>query len=437
MIALLAAAAFGQGVKKDALIGWVKSPTLALSISLVDIRMQTTAADGTTKVIDPLADGALKGMVDAIAGGADVNAVDNDGKSTLWLLINMSLPQSLLPGVVLTPTPDARRDAFIARAASYLIDKGINVNLADKQTKSTALILAIKAGYMDLAQLLISKGADLSPVDKDGFNALRYACLYDDSGAVAAAIIAKGVGLGDAYNGGLNQFRGFTALHFAAYADNLTTVRELVAAGAKIDALDAGKNSALARAAASTFNPDSAYNISEYLLLRGYGMETSGPNSQAFLQKAAADAGNLAAAWLFSPAGLASLNARMKFESVPAIGAGDIDNSTAQPDEKTMKYLVSSLILRSGTFQGKAVAGFRISDLSVVKTGKNGAYRVSFRAYVLYEDDQDQQGVVRTQQGNAQVTYSIRKYSTSIVGSDHYEFRALKDDFDEWYAAQI
>ena len=173
LVSVLIGFGFSETAKSDAVLTYLRSPALFVSINMIDIR-----SGGK----DLLVDAATKTIADALANGADINAVDKDGKSALWILINMALPQSILPGFVFTPSPDARRYEFIARNAQMLIDKGIKLDLVDKPTKSSALILAIKAGFNDLARSMIENGADISLADKDGQNALRLACVYDMSG---------------------------------------------------------------------------------------------------------------------------------------------------------------------------------------------------------------------------------------------------------------
>ena len=54
----------------------------------------------------------------------------------------------------------------------FLISKGANVN-AKTHAGNSALMYAARYGYMDIMVLLISNGADVRPVDNQGFNALQ------------------------------------------------------------------------------------------------------------------------------------------------------------------------------------------------------------------------------------------------------------------------
>ncbi|HUX42843.1 MAG TPA: ankyrin repeat domain-containing protein [Rectinemataceae bacterium] len=429
LASVLVGSGFSETAKSDAVLSYLRSPALFVSINMVEIRF-----DGK----DLLADAATKTIADALANGADINAVDKDGKSALWILINMALPQSILPGFVMTPSPDARRDEFIARNATMLIDKGIKLDLVDKATKSSALILAIKAGFNDLALKMIDKGADISLADKDGQNALRMACVYDTSGDVVSSLLNKGAKAAEAYAGPLFGYKGWTALHYAAAATNLAAVTILVQSGADVAALDGSKMSVLARAVSGTANSGDAYEIAEYLLFNGASIDANGVNSAASMQQSALKANNYACLWLLSPKGMASVNAFLKFRSVPTITADDVDNSIAKPDDKTMKYLVARAIVKAGTFSGKEVKDFRVKDLAVVKEGKNGAVRVNLTAYALYvkvvrgsETTKDSSGK------DIDIPYYYRVYSVSAVTGHNYEFRTLKDDFDEWYATSM
>jgi len=113
-----------------------------------------------------------------------------------------------------------------------LVEAGANVNEKDKDG-NTLLRLATKAGDTELAQFLIDHGADirLSKTNEDLFKA------FGNNGVDLAAIkqcIEAGVDINAVEKGSSAS----TALHKAAYAGSLETVKYLVAQGAKMDIVD-------------------------------------------------------------------------------------------------------------------------------------------------------------------------------------------------------
>ena len=54
-------------------------------------------------------------------------------------------------------------------------DAGIDVNVRNKKDGSTALVIAVRNGYLKAVKVLLELGADQSIRDADGKNALEYA----------------------------------------------------------------------------------------------------------------------------------------------------------------------------------------------------------------------------------------------------------------------
>ncbi|CAB3384938.1 Hypothetical predicted protein [Cloeon dipterum] len=115
-----------------------------------------------------------------------------------------------------------------AEIANYLIDSGVEVNRKN-QIGETPLHCALRHENVDVAKLLIDKGADLSE-KLNGENYLHF-CLSN-----GAEICAKLVY--DCRKGLINDVlsNGTTVLHIAAEKATLPTARWLIEAGANIDA---------------------------------------------------------------------------------------------------------------------------------------------------------------------------------------------------------
>ncbi|WP_050030527.1 ankyrin repeat domain-containing protein [Verrucomicrobium sp. BvORR034] len=122
--------------------------------------------------------------------------------------------------------------------AQLLIAQGANVNLTPRH-RSTALQVSIyrgfdsyelkpKAGYPELIQTLLTKGADVNAVDADGNTPLIAAAEKDDV-TTLNLLLERGADLSHA-----NE-NGWTALDRAVSYRRRTIARKLVAAGAPLD----------------------------------------------------------------------------------------------------------------------------------------------------------------------------------------------------------
>ncbi|XP_048247996.1 ankyrin repeat domain-containing protein 50-like isoform X1 [Haliotis rufescens] len=82
-----------------------------------------------------------------------------------------------------TPSPVDCRDLYVASRRGNLeevkrvLSRDIDVNCRWGQWSWTPVTTAARWGHSDVVELLVSKGADVSLVDKDGDNILRLACM--------------------------------------------------------------------------------------------------------------------------------------------------------------------------------------------------------------------------------------------------------------------
>lgn len=108
----------------------------------------------------PLMTAAKRGlpghMIELIDHGADINAVNADSNSVVWLACYSNNVYALM--------------VLVQEGA--LLD-GQNVNGA------TPLIYAASAGRLEMVRLLLMAGADIRPVTLDGFSALDVAASWD------------------------------------------------------------------------------------------------------------------------------------------------------------------------------------------------------------------------------------------------------------------
>jgi ankyrin repeat protein len=127
-----------------------------------------------------------------IQEGADVNAVDLEGKTVLMKVVqNTSLDPKLLQVVKVliengadvnavdkwggeTSLSLAAKSSENSEILRILIESGANVNVADKQGK-TPLMLVTEMGNSEAIRILIENGADVNAVDTQGKTPLMHA----------------------------------------------------------------------------------------------------------------------------------------------------------------------------------------------------------------------------------------------------------------------
>ena len=129
-------------------------------------------------------------------------------------------------------TGDGQKSAlhFVAeldnsRAIGLLAVKHADLNIRDKDG-NTPLHLAIKSGSMKAARALLEVGADPSVANDEGLQPLILAAMKNNGHFLVNLLISY-----DARVNATNQYKD-TALHFAARAGNLQSVKILVNAGA-------------------------------------------------------------------------------------------------------------------------------------------------------------------------------------------------------------
>lgn len=211
---------------------------------------------------------------------ADVKATDKNG----WTLLHyaalsgkqenveyvLSLgadPKAYVKGDGLTPLHLAAGKSN-SQIVELLIARGAGVNAKDKKDETPLHRAARSAGNAEIVRILLAKGADVNAKNKQGCTPLHiaYESRHSDSGVFALLFNAKGTVLTgqslvdailskqiDQANGLIKSdpkaisdivstkvyyFSGFTPLHAAAESGNVPLVKQLLDAGASIDAID-------------------------------------------------------------------------------------------------------------------------------------------------------------------------------------------------------
>ena len=117
---------------------------------------------------------------------------------------------------------------------SLLLDNEAVVDSRVGSTKDTALILACQHGQVDIAEMLLGKGADVNLTNCYGNSALHESARHGDTD-LTRLLISEGSIVNTSNN------KGSTPLHMFSYSDAKTTAVAsiLLDAGAAIDARDA------------------------------------------------------------------------------------------------------------------------------------------------------------------------------------------------------
>ncbi|XP_059489715.1 uncharacterized protein LOC132204878 [Neocloeon triangulifer] len=115
--------------------------------------------------------------------------------------------------------------------AEFLLSKGADVNARDDDNKTT-LILAATSQNMRMCRLLVDRGADLSAVDSDGNDVLHLACIVGQLENIHYLLGIKGFSLGK------KSKNGKTSLHYAAIRGHIAVAEFLLSNGADVNARD-------------------------------------------------------------------------------------------------------------------------------------------------------------------------------------------------------
>jgi cytohesin len=135
-----------------------------------------------------------------------------------------------------------------------IISRGVNVNVRQDWSPTTALHRAVENGHVQTVALLISKGADINVKDKSGMTPIEYA-IREDYNDILELLVARGAEAPSihvaARMGDLNRVKAFlekgididvkntqnqTPLHCAAEEGHKEVVKLLLAHGADVNA---------------------------------------------------------------------------------------------------------------------------------------------------------------------------------------------------------
>lgn len=163
--------------------------------------------------------------------------ISQDRKDFFELLMKFKPPLDAvdIDGRTALITAAIRNNVEIAR---ILIERGAAIDKPDRYG-ATAMMLACAQGAKTTAEFLLGAGAKTDIHDKEGQNALMAAADGCQPG-LCALLVSKGANANEPH-----PATGMTALHFAAKKPCLTAIRELLSVEASVEARDKQGNTPL------------------------------------------------------------------------------------------------------------------------------------------------------------------------------------------------
>lgn len=139
-----------------------------------------------TQLIDLAFEGNLKGVKEVVDAGADVNGIDEEGRTALMLSAFNGFSEIVLllldEGASIDWRDGMGRTALLYAATGpfpetvkILLDKGAEPNVVDSDEHFSPLMHAAAEGNLDVVKILLKAGSDPTLKDVDGDNASTFA----------------------------------------------------------------------------------------------------------------------------------------------------------------------------------------------------------------------------------------------------------------------
>ena len=208
---------------------------------------------GATLLMHAAAFGSADAVKLLLASGADVNAHnDFDATALIWAAHDAEKARLLMASGAdvnarskqgRTPLMLASTRGGSPETVAAMLAKGADVNVQDGRG-DTALGEAAQAGQLEIMRLLLAKGAKIDGLNRYGETVLIRASKSERPAALRLLLAQKGIDVNLATtsyntvrNGPITMVK-LTALHHAASAAQTEMVRDLLAAGADVNARD-------------------------------------------------------------------------------------------------------------------------------------------------------------------------------------------------------
>ena len=139
-----------------------------------------------TQLTSSAFDGNIKGVKDAIEAGADVNGIDEEGRTALMFSSFNGFSEIVLllldEGASIDRRDPMGRTSLLYAATGpfpetvrILLDKGAEPNVVDSDEHFSPLMHAAAEGNLDVVKILLKAGSDHTLKDVDGDNAATFA----------------------------------------------------------------------------------------------------------------------------------------------------------------------------------------------------------------------------------------------------------------------
>jgi ankyrin repeat protein len=255
-VLLLSVAAFAQSpATDDRFYRVIREDDLVTLRTLVrDRGVDTKDAQGQTPLMLAAAFGSRESVRILLDSKADVRAVGTGGVTALHLatmdssktrwLLDAGADVNAVSQLGRTPLVVAASGQGTVDVVRQLLAKGASVNAADA-VGITPLIAAASVNDADVVNLLLAHGADASAASRGPVGTALQGAAANGNSALVKTLLARSSNVdavsvdsaGTVKNGPV-QFGHVTALHLAVLSVNRDAVRQILAAGASVDALD-------------------------------------------------------------------------------------------------------------------------------------------------------------------------------------------------------
>jgi len=197
------------------------------------------------------ADRDIEQVKSLLSRGADVNARDETGCTALHCVAKWRPNIMVHTKNLRDPKAMARirKQSGILQMAELLISKGAQVDVRDDEG-STPLHYALKGEHRDVAELLIGKGADVNARNQRGFTPIEVFEGFEKTG-VASVLLANGAGI--------------PTIHVAALLGDIAKVKAFIDQGVSVDAKKGGTGETALSFAARAGQKE----VAEFLINKG------------------------------------------------------------------------------------------------------------------------------------------------------------------------
>ena len=253
--ALLTASVAGQtGTPADSVYQAIRNDDSGTLKALARTAATLVDAQGQTPLMWASAYGSVTAMQTLLAAGADARAATPTGLTALHLAVTDVAKVRLLldAGADLNAvSPLGRTPLLIAASATestevarLLLERKAKVNVVDT-TGMTPLTAAAIAGNTELVELLLGRGAEVGTKGATPLGTALMGAAGSGDEQMVRTLLVKGsdvnavsIESGGSVKNGAIQFGSVSALHFAVVSGNVAVVKQLLAAGASVDARD-------------------------------------------------------------------------------------------------------------------------------------------------------------------------------------------------------